>query len=157
MGLDMYLNARRYLWRVDKADQKLAEEVALLLPEIKCIKPRIGCISDPPVREIIIEVGYWRKANAIHRWFVENVQDGTDDCNPYPVSREQLEELRELCRTALANRDKAADLLPTTSGFFFGGTEYSDFYFEDLESTISQIDAVLKLPVGWEIEYRSSW
>ena len=26
------------------------------------------------------EVGYWRKANAIHKWFVDNVQDGNDDC-----------------------------------------------------------------------------
>lgn len=155
MGLDMYLNARRYLWSVDKADQKIAEEVALLLPEIKGITPQFSANS--PVKEVVIEAGYWRKANAIHRWFVENVQGGTDDCNPYPVSREQLEELRELCRTVLANRDKAADLLPTTSGFFFGGTEYTDYYFEDLEITIRQVDEVLKLPIGWEIEYRSSW
>ena len=26
------------------------------------------------------EVGYWRKANAIHGWFVRNVQNGKDDC-----------------------------------------------------------------------------
>ena len=25
-------------------------------------------------------VAYWRKANAIHSWFVENCQDGVDEC-----------------------------------------------------------------------------
>ena len=31
--------------------------------------------------------GYWRKANQIHKWFVDNVQGGIDDCRPYPVSQ----------------------------------------------------------------------
>ncbi len=36
------------------------------------------------------EIGYWRKANQIHHWFVETVQAGNDDCGLYAVSREQL-------------------------------------------------------------------
>ena len=36
------------------------------------------------------EVGYWRKANQIHKWFVDNVQDGVDDCGEYKVTKEQL-------------------------------------------------------------------
>ena len=39
----------------------------------------------------------WRKANQIHHWFVENVQDGQDDCGSYEVTKEQLETLLELC------------------------------------------------------------
>lgn len=39
----------------------------------------------------------WRKANQIHNWFVENVQDGKDDCGCYEVTKEQLETLLELC------------------------------------------------------------
>ena len=42
-------------------------------------------------------VGYWRKANHIHKWFVDNVQDGEDDCREYDVSIEQLHELRNIC------------------------------------------------------------
>lgn len=42
-------------------------------------------------------VGYWRKANAIHRWFVDNVQGGEDDCDIYEVSKEQIEELLDIC------------------------------------------------------------
>ena len=44
------------------------------------------------------EVAYWRKANAIHRWFVDNVQDGDDDCNYHrEVTKEDLESLRDTC------------------------------------------------------------
>ena len=42
-------------------------------------------------------VGYWRKANHIHKWFVDNVQDGEDDCKEYCVSIEQLHKLRDIC------------------------------------------------------------
>ena len=44
------------------------------------------------------EIIYWRKANAIHKWFVENVQEGVDDCGEYEVTVEQLTELRDLCK-----------------------------------------------------------
>lgn len=44
------------------------------------------------------EIAYWRKANAIHKWFVDNVQDGIDDCRQSVVTREQLNELLEVCK-----------------------------------------------------------
>lgn len=40
----------------------------------------------------------WRKANQIHAWFVENVQDGVDDCGCYIVSEDTLEELLGICK-----------------------------------------------------------
>jgi hypothetical protein len=51
---------------------------------------------------IFQECGYWRKANAIHNWFVQNVQNGVDDCDIYLVTREQLEQLKEACEMVLA-------------------------------------------------------
>lgn len=47
---------------------------------------------------IIEDVGYWRKANAIHKWFVDNVQNGEDDCGIYEVSRAHIEVLLGLCK-----------------------------------------------------------
>lgn len=47
--------------------------------------------------EVLKEVGYLRKANQIHAWMVDNVQDGEDDCGYYEVSREKVEELHEVC------------------------------------------------------------
>ena len=42
-------------------------------------------------------VGYWRKANHIHKWFVDNVQEGIDDCGEYYVSIKKLHKLRDIC------------------------------------------------------------
>ena len=59
-------------------------------------------------------------------------------------------------------KDKAPELLPTQSGFFFGGTNYDEYYFESNDYTIGIIEEILKevnergyLPE--EYYYQSSW
>jgi hypothetical protein len=108
------------------------------------------------VSEICIKAGYWRKANHIHAWFVENVQDGEDDCKEYYVPIEQLEELKELCIRVLGNHDLAEALLPTQTGCFFGGTEYDEYYFNYLTETIDIVDYCLKHKTD-SYYYESSW
>lgn len=143
MGLDMYLEARRFF-----------------IKENKKLKAQFSVKMKPfPLKEVRFEVGYWRKANQIHNWFVENVQDGNDDCKEYDVSEEQLKELLELCKVVLADPGQARDLLPTREGFFFGETAYNEFYFKDLEDTIEIIQKIfdnidLK---KYDIMYSSSW
>ena len=141
---------------------------------------------------IMDQVGYWRKANEIHNWFVENVQDGEDDCCYHrEVTKQVLEKLLDVCNKVLAscklvngkiengyNFDEnghriptledgkyvkdpsvAEELLPTTSGFFFGGTSYDEYYVEDIENTIDIITQVLET-TDFEREmiyYVSSW
>lgn len=51
------------------------------------------------------EIGYWRKANAIHAWFVRVVQAGVDRCQVSPVSREQLSLLRTTCQEVLTKSE----------------------------------------------------
>lgn len=104
------------------------------------------------------EVMYWRKVNAIHNWFVQNVQDGVDECEPHEVTIENLKTLRDLCATVLENRHLAEELLPTTSGFFFGSTEYNEWYFDGLADTVNVFDDLLAEAAEDEIFiYRSSW
>lgn len=104
------------------------------------------------------EVGYWRKANAIHGWFVENVQDGQDNCNDYDVTREQLVELLYAVNTVLSDLSKAKVLLPARQGFFFGSYDYDDWYIENLNDTVKIIDKALSLmDEGWTVSYYSSW
>lgn len=106
------------------------------------------------------EVGYWRKANHIHGWFVRNVQDGVDDCGEYEVTKEDLEKLLAECEFVLENKDKAAEILPTESGFFFGGTDYDERYFRDIEDTIAQVEKILNdWSTSWHetIVYQASW
>lgn len=104
------------------------------------------------------EVAYWRKANQIHSWFVRNVQNGVDDCGLYPVSRNQLEELRQTCAEVITTKDHT--LLEPVNGFFFGSTAIDEYYWEDLRTTIDMLDHVLaaqKLPDAEEFFYQSSW
>ena len=156
MGLDMYLTAKRYLSKhFNEGDDQRAEAIQSQFPELADRKGRWG--DESPVKEVSIDAGYWRKANAIHDWFVKNVQGGVDECDPHYVSREDLIQLKELCEQVLADKTKAAELLPTASGFFFGNTDYDDWYFEDIKSTIQIINDALDLPASWEFEYRSSW
>ena len=145
MGLDMYLNAKRYIWfNEDELGKKIAEHF-----------PEIG---DKEVKEITVKAAYWRKANAIHKWFVDNVQNGVDDCGNYDVSREQLQELLNPVEEVLAKRDNADKMLPTQSGFFFGNTDYDDWYFEDLTNTVEMLKGLLDPKwEKWDFEYHSSW
>ena len=112
------------------------------------------------VQTIIAEAMYRRKANAIHRWFVENAQGGEDNCERYYVSREQLLKLRDLCANLCTQKVEALaeDSLPTTDGFFFGSTEYDEWYWNDIENTVKGIDTALEtFGDGWHFHYQSSW
>lgn len=98
------------------------------------------------------EVGYWRKANQVHNWFVENVQDGVDDCGQYKVTYEQLQKLKNLCLRVLETENHR--LLPPCAGFFFGSTDIDDYYYEDLRNTVEIISS---LDPKLEYIYQSSW
>lgn len=106
------------------------------------------------------EVGYWRKANAIHRWFAENVQGGKDDCNYHdPVTKEHLIKLRDICNEVLENHIKADSLLPTMDGFFFGSMKYDEYYFEQLKYTKNLCNKLIDTFdfEHYELYYVSSW
>ena len=113
-------------------------------------------INIAKISSIIEDVGYWRKANAIHQWFVKNCQKGVDDCGKYCVLTEQLKELRDICKEILADKSKASKLLPTQEGFFFGGVEYDEWYYNDLTMTMNMLDEALANDNG-DFYYQSSW
>ena len=157
MGLDMYLSKKTYVkyWE-HKGDDNY---------EVKVTKGGNPTNIDPKkVSYITEETGYWRKANQIHDWFVRNVQDGVDDCRNAFVSREKLQELLDICRIVAIDKSKAEDLLPTASGFFFGGTEYDNWYYQDIVETIKTFEDLLKenekVPKGAysaDYYYQASW
>lgn len=154
MGLDMYLKGCRGLSPTFReSDREIQKAVEAALPEINWQTNWEGS----PIKEIEVEVGYWRKANAVHAWFVREVQEGEDNCGSYWVSREQLASLRRDCQEALEGDAQARELLPTQEGFFFGATDYDDWYRGNLVNTIQIIDRALALPPEWEFEYQSSW
>ena len=148
MGLDMYLSARRSLsvWQPDDEQLKTAVDAAL--------NTELGTAS-----QVTIDVGYWRKANAIHNWFVKTVQDGVDECQEYTVSLEQLTELLAIVNMVIDDPSLAAEILPPQEGLFFGSPFIDERYSEYLVHTKEILEKILGNPdsKNWEFIYQSSW
>jgi len=141
MGLDMYLYKEMYFSKFRKD-----------LPKIKNFE---DCDSIT-VRGTAI---YWRKANAIHKWFVEKCADGVDECQDIYISPSRLEELLDEIKKVLKHKDNAEELLPTAEGFFFGGKDYDEYYFDELERTAKKIKDILtdSTIAKYEFYYKASW
>ena len=161
MGLDMYLSAEKY---ISGYDHNTSDERLRFNDVLKASGLAGQQMPGTPSMTINLTVGYWRKANAIHNWFVTNVQDGNDECQDSHVSREQLEELLSLCRDVLETRD--ATRLPPSDGFFFGGIEIDDGYWADIRNTIEILSRVLTVDKlndmvdglgGCDFKYHASW
>ena len=188
MGLDMNLYRKKYVKNWDY--MKPSERHTVSVKKGRLIRRDI---NPDKVVFIVEEVAEWRKANAIHAWFVNNVQDGNDDCQSHWVSSEKLAELRDLCKQVLDSSElveskvvngyklaknengeiehipqyedgktikdpsTAKELLPTTEGFFFGSTDYNEWYYDDIKYTFEVLDEALKQDEGADYEYDSSW
>jgi hypothetical protein len=152
MGLDMYLYKKNYIWQGEWIKPEAKQEVI-----VKKGGEIDSKIKPERVKYVVEEVGYWRKANQIHRWFVEKVQSGNDDCGSYWVGRDTLEELLDVCKKVKEDNSLAESLLPSTSGFFFGNTDYNEWYFEDVNNTIKIIEECLEDENADSFEYSSSW
>lgn len=161
MGLDMYLELKKERY-VSKGDEEFKWPTEL--SEV----PNTGYgISKS---ELYI-VAYWRKSNAVHKWFVDTCGDGVDECQEIRVSITQLTELYNICLQLLVAKMKgpeegsktASELLPTESGFFFGSTEYDEWYWNDIQNTVDQLKPIIKFfedkeaSKSYEIIYQASW
>jgi hypothetical protein len=133
MGLDMYLQGHLYR----STDQQT--------------------IEDFPVKEIIVELGYWRKHANLHGAIVQTFADGVDNCEPIELSRDDIEKLIEMVK---------ANDLPHTQGFFFGeSAKPGDQWFDEEQAeTIKQLENALKwydnetADGGYRwVTYRASW
>jgi len=168
MGLDQYLYARKHLAGYDFYGEEAAKEFA----KVKEAAGMSAVKSELPVGvgltgSVTMCVAYWRKANAIHGWFVRSFGNGEDDCSEIRVPREGLESLLHLCEGLLADKNAAiaGGELPPTEGFFFGSYEIDEWYWRDLEVTVSQLKSILN---DWfprsdehksyvEFVYQASW
>ena len=150
MGLDMYLTERLYVGA--KYDHRNVELHISLTMDGKPYP-----IDERTVDYIETDVGYWRKANQIHQWFVDTIQEGEDDCNKYDVAKEDLQTLFDLCNKIMQDQTKASELLPVQQGFFFGSGEYDEYYFQDIAETINILKPLLEKGYQGDIVYQSSW
>ena len=160
MGLDMYLEARKYFSKVDfrrESNETLADYKEI----VKLFPADADEFGESTGATINLTIGYWRKANQIHAWFVNECAGGVDECQPIHVPEDKLRELRAITEHTLETKDtqQAEKHLPTQAGFFFGGTEYDEYYWHDLERTKQILDKAIDLSENHNcgIVYQASW
>lgn len=185
MGLDMRLYKKHYV----KNQEYTAPDKRYDITILRRGKPT--SIRPERISEITEEVATWRKANAIHNWFANELYAGDDDAmNGVDcwVSREQLQtllntvtevlEASKLVKGKVKNGQRstgngwedivedgeyiedptvAIDLLPTQSGFFFGSTEYDQWYYNDLVYTKDMLEGVLAELGDGDFYYEADW
>ena len=105
------------------------------------------------------QLAYFRKVNFLHHFIetvvLDNQPTNTDDID---LSTDTLKDLIDRCESVLANHDIAALLLPTASGFFFGSTDYDEWYFRDVERVLEAARKALAMQLeGAEVVYWSWW
>jgi hypothetical protein len=147
MGLDIYYSkCKRAEWK--KHEEQLKEYESLPSDEREDVALHPDRNFDPE------EIGYFRKVNFLIPFF-----DYSENCEYKEITRDELEELERKCAIVSAaipkvNEDgekiywdediaRAKKLLPTTSGFFFGSTDYDEWYFEDVKQVLDWVIGVL--------------
>ena len=173
----MYLSKKTYVkkWGHEKPEESFDVSVkkgGVSFPDIKT--ERVSYVTE--------EVMYWRKANQIHGWFCNNCEELTPEVS-YLVTRENLEELLDVCKKTIEILDKSTktskkvvsgwsggkemmtdidvydtedvlELLPPTQGFFYGSDTIDDWYRKDIEDTIKMLEEELSIPkIGWGASY----
>lgn len=116
----MYAVRRHYVrqWDHQKPEERYSVVVTRGGKPVTCIQPE-------RISEIKEEVMYWRKANHIHGWFVDNIQDGKDDCKSYFVTQEELRELLDVCERVIESSE-------LVEGTVYAGTVYDQEHPEGL-------------------------
>jgi hypothetical protein len=162
MGLDMYLYLRKHESCSQWSTKNFEEEKKRFYPEeLKELGENIAK-NNFMSKNTEYQVAYWRKANQIHKYFVKKCADGVDDCSPVYVALEDLKELVSLCREVIEHPKRAKAKLPTQDGFFFGSVEYDEYYEQELEYTVEQLEPIIKFLESekgsdYDAIYRASW
>lgn len=182
MGLDQYLTADVYVGAKYRSVKQNVLEVTKKCYNKNEIVHYDDCTEYPThnISNIIYDIGYWRKCNWVHKWFVDNVQDGKDDCEEYIVSEQKLDELDKVCENILSVSTDFAfgkkgvtkqtllktidELLPPSDGCFFGAVDMQDdrnleYYIQSIAETQGFIELARKYKKEFDavIYYQSSW
>lgn len=91
------------------------------------------------------EVAYFRKHNHLLPYFGYG-----ENCTDLPVTRKMLQKFVSDARKVLRHWGKpdfekfAEKVMPTCAGFFYGSTDYDDWYRDELEDEIEQLTKVIE-------------
>lgn len=177
MGLDQYFTAAKTSFGGSEYSKGTQEAVTFDAIIAALGFPREAVQDSVEVRA---QVGYLRKANAIHAWLVEHIQGGEDDCRTAYFAPEKIAELRDTVRQILGtvvkgepngehgyetypdltvDAELANELLPPREGFFFGTYEIDAWYVDNLETADTILTNMLEHEglKDCDFYYHSSW
>lgn len=102
---------------------------------------------------------YYRKVNWLRNWIIKNTgHDDSVNCEPINLTKENIQSLLNDCNYVLENRKEANKTLPTVNGFFFGSTDYDEYYYDDVEEVKNNMNDLLD---NWndisQVEYVDWW
>jgi hypothetical protein len=166
MGLDMFLDVRKYVTRVDwsKVPEQLPEGITHKdfetadFTTVKSMFPTELLKHNNHGSYVSFNIAYWRKAYAIHEWFTQNMSGRLENGQGGYLSREDLVELLNTVTKVLkGNLSTAQKLLPDTSL----SSSYDKYYYEDLRHTKEMLTDVLKVipenDMDYDFHYNGSW
>ena len=164
MGLDMYFYARKTTYKsFSKWDEPDSAGEANYPEDLKTFSDYIYDRNFKSVQtETSYQIGYFRKFNALHSYIVKTFANGIDDCQDIILYKEDVEQIKKVLDEVLNAHqqvEKAKELLPTQSGFFFGGTDYDEYYFEDVKVAADLMQSLLDNFDfdKYQLIYEASW
>lgn len=87
---------------------------------------------------------WYRKVNWLRNWVIENTSlEHDSNTESVELGREKLRELIQTCDYVLKHKEQAPEKLETLSGFFFGDTEYDEWYFEEVKQVRDDMEELL--------------
>ena len=160
MGLDMHLYERTYCPSVYVGRKK--DKQTNFTTKVWDYQENSKKVKFKDVAYITCRKAYWRKANAIHQFFLDKCRGNLDesDCNGRDlyVEKSDLKELKQICEELIKLKGKAfvkraKELLPTADGFFWGLTEYNQYYKQNLKRTIKVLNGLNLEDGDWTVDY----
>ena len=146
----MYLEAKRHVAPCDSQTEPMRRAIGAA---IGYVPPKEKPGQDESLLEVsgvTVRVGYWRKFDVLHQWFVGNVQEGHDDCRPAFVSADTLNALEE-------QLEQVGDD-PASASEYFTADEDGTPDESDVDYTLKVLHHAKRLQEqGWDITYRASW
>ena len=161
MGLDIYFQKHKnFNLQIERAFDKFWDKFNedMLVSEVRALAEKLGIADRLTIEECEYDghpfvdasrndterVGYMRKHNHLLPYFKYE-----DNCSDRFVSKSEVEAFIDDAKTVISHRyeddaqEVAEDLIPTESGFFFGSTEYDEYYYADLEEDIRIFEEIL--------------
>jgi hypothetical protein len=94
--------------------------------------------------DTVEEVWTGRKENHLQRAIEQMKGQSAVNCGYLFLNRLDIALLVRSLRMVHDNHDLASAVLPTQSGFFYGSTEYDEWYFDDIKRELEDFEQILR-------------